>query len=168
MDKDNGKQDKKTHSILPRSLFTGFIGGLLWSMLGVVMHYFNVSQVAPKTFFLRSWLKTDWTSGWLGDVVSIGMAGIVSVLTAYIYFGLFKRINSMWMGSVYGIVLWLLVFYIFKPIFTNIPQLTEMDVHTIVSTLCLYVLYGTFIGYSISYDYHDTMLKGRRDKTSHT
>ncbi|MYL61082.1 hypothetical protein GLW20_26610, partial [Virgibacillus halodenitrificans] len=31
--------------------------------------------------------------------------------------------------------------------------------HTIVSTICLFVIYGSFVGYSISYDYYDTKMR---------
>lgn len=55
----------------------------------------------------------------------------------------------------YGIVLWVILFYILQPIFPNIPSLHELDKDTIITTLCLFIVYGTFIGYSISYDYHE-------------
>ncbi|WP_188453680.1 YqhR family membrane protein [Virgibacillus oceani] len=153
---------EKPMTLLTRSLTTGFIGGLLWSLLGLVMYYFNFSEVAPKTFLLRSWLTAEWTDSWLGNVVSILMVGVLSILTAFIYYGLFKKINSMWMASGFGIVLWFIVFYVAQPIFTNVPQLTDLSANTIVSTICLYILYGTFIGYSIAYDYHDTILTEER------
>ncbi|HLR08230.1 MAG TPA: YqhR family membrane protein [Bacillota bacterium] len=168
MSKNNRGWGQNSRSVLSRSLFTGFVGGLLWSILGVSMYYFNFSQVAPKTFFLRSWLKTDWTGNWLGDIVSIGMAGVLSILTAFIYYGLFKKINSMWMGAAYGMILWFMLFYVFKPILPHIPQLSAMDIHTIVSTLTVFILYGIFIGYSISYDYHDTILKEKQKNTFNT
>ncbi len=48
-------------------------------------------------------------------------------------------------------------FYLLQPVFPNIPPLTDLNMYTIVSTICLYILYGTFVGYSISYDYNDTL-----------
>ncbi|WP_099158481.1 YqhR family membrane protein [Virgibacillus ndiopensis] len=156
---------EKPMTLVTRSLITGFIGGLLWSLLGFVMYYFSFSEVAPKTFLLRSWLVAEWTDSWLGNVVSILMVGVLSILTAFIYYGLFKKINSMWMASAFGIVLWFIVFYVAQPIFINVPQLTELSANTIISTLCLFILYGTFIGYSISYDYHDTILTEERKQT---
>ncbi|MFD1360677.1 YqhR family membrane protein [Lentibacillus salinarum] len=151
-------------SILSRSLLTGFIGGLLWGFLGVGLYYFNLSKIAPKSYLLRSWLTAEWIDGWLGTVLSILMLGILSLLTAFIYFVLFKKINAIWLGAAFGVMLWFLVFYIVKPIFPNIPHLTNLNVNTIVSTICLYILYGTFIGYSISYDYHDTLYKTKANR----
>ncbi|HLR62430.1 MAG TPA: YqhR family membrane protein [Lentibacillus sp.] len=160
---EQNKQEEPV-SILSRSLLTGFIGGLLGGFFGVVLYYFNFSEVAPKSYLLRSWLTASWIDGWLGTVLSILMIGVISLLTAFIYFILFKKVNSLWMGVAYGIVLWFVVFYIIQPIFPNIPPLGDLNANTIVSTICLYILYGTFIGYSISYDYTDTLYKLRAEK----
>lgn len=155
---EQNKQEEPM-SIVSRSLLTGFIGGLLWSFFGVVMYYFNFSEVAPKSYLINSWITADWTVGWLGTISSIIMVGVLSLLTAFMYYILFKKINSLWMGVGYGIILWGIVFYVIQPVFPNIPNLIELNRYTIVSTICLYILYGTFIGYSISYDYHDTIRK---------
>ncbi|TFJ93697.1 YqhR family membrane protein [Lentibacillus salicampi] len=163
---DKLEQDKQEEpvSLLSRSLVTGFVGGLLGGFFGIVLFYFNFSEVSPKSYLLRSWLTASWIDSWLGTVLSILMIGVISLLTAFIYYVLFKKINSLMMGIAYGIVMWFIVFYIIQPIFPNIPPLMELSANTIVSTVCLYILYGTFIGYSISYDYNDTMYKLRADK----
>lgn len=153
-------------SVLSRSLLTGFIGGLIGGFFGVVLYYFNFSEVAPKSYVLRSWLTAEWIDTWLGTVLSIVMIALLSLATAFSYFLLFKKINSLWMGAAYGVVLWFVVFYIIQPIFPNIPHLTDMNSDTRVSTLCLYLLYGTFIGYSISYDYNETKVREEKTKTN--
>ena len=60
------------------------------------------------------------------------------------------------MGVFYGITLWMIIFFLIQPLFPNTKQILELNVDTIISTICLFILYGTFVGYSISYDYHDT------------
>nr|WP_156290871.1 YqhR family membrane protein [Oceanobacillus salinisoli] len=153
---EQNKHSENTMSLLGRSLLTGFIGGVFWGGIAVFLYYFNFTEVSPKSFVLRSWLRTEWTDRWLGDLVSVFLVGLLSIITALIYYGLFKKINSMWMGVLYGIILWGIVFYLLQPIFTNVPNLFEQKANTIVTNICLFILYGTFIGYSISYDYHDT------------
>ncbi|WP_234028559.1 YqhR family membrane protein [Lentibacillus sp. Marseille-P4043] len=162
-DKSAENNRDKSMSLLSRSLITGFVGGVIWSILGVVMYYFSFSEVAAKSFVLRSWLVKGWTDGWLGDVISILLTGVLSVFAALVYYGLFKKINSIWLAAGFGVVLWVIIFYVFHPIFDNVPPVTDLNMNTIVSTLCLFVLYGTFIGYSISYDYHDTIVKEQRE-----
>jgi hypothetical protein len=149
----NKQEDSST--ILGRSLLTGFIGGILASLLGLFMYYFNFMEVSAKSFLLRSWTTAGWTDTWLGELLTILLIGILSIGVALVYYGIFKKIYSLWMGVVYGLILWGIVFFVLQPIFSNVPSIGEMEVQTIISTACLYILYGTFIGYSISFDYHD-------------
>lgn len=162
---EQNKQEEPV-SILSRSLLTGFIGGVLGGFFGLVLYYFNFSEVAPKSYVLRSWLSAPWIDTWLGNVISIFVIGVISLGTALVYFMLLKKINTLWIGVAYGVLLWLIVFYVIQPIFPNIPHLTELKTDTIVSTVCLYILYGTFIGYSISYDYNETIIKVREKEAS--
>lgn len=145
--------------ILPRSLFTGFVGGIIGSICGVLLYYFNFSEVAPRTFELRPWLEAGWTDRWIGDIISILVAGILSIVPAFIYYSLFKKMKSVWFAVIFGVALWVIIFYVLNPVFDNIPSVAQMSTSTIVSTICLYILYGTFIGFSISYDYHDSVRK---------
>lgn len=163
MGKDTELEQNKQeefHTIFGRSLLTGFVGGIIWSIFGLFMAYFNFTKVGPTSFMLRSWLDAKWTDEWLGDVIAIVMIGVLSIVVALIYYGLLKRMSSMWVGSLFGIVLWGIVFFVLQPIFPNIPPLKEIGKNTIVSSLCLFILYGTFIGYSISYDYRDAVIRG--------
>ncbi|WP_163969975.1 YqhR family membrane protein [Oceanobacillus halotolerans] len=156
-------QEEQPISLLSRSLITGFVGGVFWGIVGLFAYYFNFSEVAPKTYLLRSWLDAGWTDRWLGDVVSLIALGVISVIVAFIYYIIFKKINSIWMGVAYGALLWGIVFYVLQPIFPNVGPITGMGEYTIVSTICLFILYGTFVGYSISYDYEDTLAKNTQE-----
>lgn len=162
-DSHSEKQDNLS-GIFSKALLTGFIGGLLWSAFGVIMYYFKFSEVGPKSFLLRSWLTAEWTNGWLGDVLSILLAGFISLLPAVIYFAVFKKINSMLVGILYGVILWGLIFYVLHPLFSNVPQLTDLQFKSVVSSICLFVLYGAFIGYAISFDYHNMKVREKHRK----
>ncbi|WP_342665447.1 YqhR family membrane protein [Paucisalibacillus globulus] len=146
-----------TSTFLGRSLLTGFIGGILASILGFLMYYFNFMEVSAKSYLLRSWTTAGWTDTWLGELVTIMIVGILSIGVALVYYGVLKKINSIWTGMIYGLILWAIVFVVLQPIFSKIPNLVEMEIKTIVSALCLYILYGIFIGYSISFDYQETV-----------
>jgi len=141
------------HTIRNKALYTGFIGGILGGVFGKILYYFNFIKVGPKSFVLTSWNDADWTDSHLGIIISIILIGFISIGVAFIYYLVFKNVNSVWMGLVYGGILWGIVFYILKPLFTNVPPLNELGMSTIISTICLYILYSVFIGYTISYDY---------------
>lgn len=150
---------ESSSTLLGRSLLTGFVGGILWSTISVLLYIFNFLEVSPKSFVLKSWLNKEWTDGWLGELISIIIIGLLSLATALIYYGILKKVKTLWVSVLYGVILWGIVFFLLQPIFTNVPGLFELQTNTIVTSICLFILYGTFIGYSISYDYHDSQVQ---------
>ncbi|WP_047979942.1 YqhR family membrane protein [Ornithinibacillus contaminans] len=153
---EQNKQEDSS-SLLGRSLFTGFVGGIVASLFGIFMYYFNFIEVSATSYVIRPWTTAAWTNTWLGDLVTSVLIGLLSIFVALIYYGALKKLNSIWVGIVYGILLWVIVFLILEPIFPNVPSVMEMELTSIISSLCLYILYGTFIGYSISFDYYDSV-----------
>lgn len=149
---EQDKQEKPV-SVLNKSLITGFVGGILWSGLGALSYYFNFSSVSAGTFVLRSWIQTDWSNNWLGEIISILAIGVLSIVSALVYFGLLKKTKGLSPGILFGVALWFIIFFVFRPVFDAVPTFADLDGNTIVTTLCLFILYGTFIGYSISYDF---------------
>lgn len=87
----NAKLKVARFFILMRTLLTGFVGGLIWSTLAVIMYYFNFVEVDPKKFILRPWKNMEWVNGWLGDVVTIFIFTLLSIMIAFIYYLLFKK-----------------------------------------------------------------------------
>lgn len=161
--------EKEMHSsglLIARAIIIALAGGIIWSAFFAFLYYFNFSEVAPKTFLLRPWLQAEWTDRWQGHLLSIFLSGLISILPAMFYYILFKKINSMWVGAWYGVLLWCTVFFLLNPLLAVAKPVTELSMDTIITTLCIFILYGTFIGYSISYDYLDMkmdMEKGNAD-----
>lgn len=155
---EQNKREQST-SILTKSLMTGFIGGVFWSFMGWFASYFHFTSISPATFMIRSWLQKDWTNGWLAELISIILIGVLSLAVAIIYYLLLKKIRGLWVSALFGMALWAIVFFVLLPIFPNISLLNQLNSDTIVTTICLYLLYGIFIGYSISYDYLDTVTR---------
>lgn len=150
--------EKEMHSsglLIARAMIIALVGGIIWSAFFVFLYYFNFTEVAPKTFLLRPWLQTEWTDLWQGHLLAIFLSGVISILPAMLYYILFKKINSMWVGAGYGIFLWCITFFLLNPLLSVAKPVTELSMDTIITTLCIFILYGTFIGYSISYDYLD-------------
>ncbi|TMW73763.1 YqhR family membrane protein [Alteribacter natronophilus] len=135
---------------------TGFFGGLFWSALGYAAYVFNFAKAGPNMILLP-WALPDWKNGWLGQLIGILAIGVVSIGVAFIYRLLLAKVNKLWPGIIFGFVLWAIVFGAFNPMFPGVDPLTELDVNTIVTTLCLYVLYGAFIGYSVAYEYGERL-----------
>ncbi len=81
-------------SLLSRSLITGFVGGLVFGFLGIVLYFFNFSEVTPKSYLLRSWITAEWTDRWLGNALSVVMTGLLSIGVAFVYYIFFKKIEN--------------------------------------------------------------------------
>ncbi|MCY9128778.1 YqhR family membrane protein, partial [Bacillus spizizenii] len=97
----------------------------------------------------------EWKKHGLGTVISIILIGLLSIGAAFLYFLLLKRLKTMWPGVLYGLLLWLLVFFVFNPIFPDVRAVTELKADTVITTICIYLLYGLFVGYSISFEYNE-------------
>lgn len=148
-------QQEKPVPVFTKSLVIGFVGGVLWGFVGMIAYFLNFSTVSAATFVLRSWFQTDWTSGWIGEFIGILAVGILSLGTAIIYYTMLKKAKGLAPAIMFGVALWFVIFYLFNPVFSAIPEFTDFDSNTIVTTLCIFILYGTFIGYSISYEYEE-------------
>jgi uncharacterized membrane protein YagU involved in acid resistance len=138
-------------SFMTLVIVTGLIVGIVLSGLAYLAYIFNLTAIPPRVI-LEPWALGDWKKGWLGTVISIITIGIFSIVAAVIYYATLRKINSMWVGIAYGIVLFLLVFFVLNPIFPGIKPFREIDLDTIVTSLCFYVIYGLFVGYTISYE----------------
>jgi hypothetical protein len=144
-------QKEQPMSLLMKVVITGFFGGVFWSLLGYCAYFFNFTELSPNMILLP-WVVGDWKYGRLGNYISIFIIGILSILAALVYYAFFKKVQSIWAGILFGAVLWGIVFYVLNPIFPNLQPVRELTRDTIITTICLYVLYGVFISYSISFE----------------
>lgn len=144
--------------------WTGLFAGLLWSTIGFLAYYLSFTEIRPNSILIP-WILGDWKYGWIGTIISIIVIGILSIGVAFIYSALFKRFNGLWVGFGYGAILFFLVFLILNPLFPANKPLLSLSRNTIITTVCLYILYGIFIGYSISYEYQNKKVQEKEAAT---
>jgi hypothetical protein len=150
---------------LPLMVFwTGLFGGLFWSTIGFIAYFFHFTEIRPNVL-LEPWLLGKWKYAWQGTVVSIIILGILSVAVAFIYYALFKKLNSWWYGLGYGILLFLIVFFLINPLIPGIKPIVDLKRDTIITSVCLYIIYGIFIGYSINYEYQNKKFEQKEAAT---
>lgn len=150
---EQNKQESQS-SFMSRVVGVGFFGGLIWSSFGFIAYYLNFSMVGPA-LVLAPWALGLWKSQWIGQLISILIIALLSILVAIGYRYAFAKIKSMWGGIVFGAALWGIVFYLLHPIFPGLEPMNTIGKNTITTTLCIYILYGVFIGYSISFEYRE-------------
>lgn len=142
---------ERRRSFFERIMVTGFVGGVLWSSLGWLAHFLNFAEISPN-LILQPFVQAGWKDGRWGNLLSILLIGLLSILAAFLYYAVFKKVKSMWGGFFYGLILWALVFYGFAFLFPAVKNAGEYSGDTNVTTLCLYILFGVFVGYSISFE----------------
>ncbi|TYR82442.1 hypothetical protein FZC66_02295 [Priestia megaterium] len=142
---------KRESSFLAKTIVIGFVGGILWSFIGYLTYVFNFSEIHPNTI-LQPWALGAWKERWIGLVVSIFVIGILSMIVGLLYYVLLKKFKTMWVGIGYGLLLWAVVFLVLNPLFPTIKTVADLTFNTIITTICLYILYGVFVGYSISFE----------------
>ncbi|NRD80721.1 hypothetical protein HPT25_25675 [Bacillus sp. BRMEA1] len=162
-------KELKTRYPQPMSLpvmvfWTGLFGGIFWGLIGFIASYLSFTDIRPNVI-IEPWALGKWKYGWQGTVLSIVLLGLISVCAAFIYYLLLKRFKGWWMGLCYGIVLFLLVFFILNPLFPGIKPFVDLSRDTVITSICIYIVYGIFIGYSISYEYQLNSMQKKEAST---
>ncbi|MDN4074713.1 YqhR family membrane protein [Fictibacillus terranigra] len=160
---DKNKRDEAM-SFMARVVSVGFFGGLFWGIVGYFAYYLNLSKIGPA-LILAPWALGKWKSQWLGQLIGVIAISLISILVAICYRYLLSRVKSMVGGLTFGILLWVIVFYLLHPIFPGLEPISQLGRNTIATTLCLYILYGVFVGYSISFEYQELQSAQSRENT---
>lgn len=144
------KQEKPISQI-GNVFLIGFIGGLFWSAIGQLSHYFNFTEIGPAVV-LGAWNRFSWTDGFIGIIIGILVCGLAGIVAAFLYYWLLRKQDQLLVSIIYGVVLWVLVHLVLVRFLPTMPVVQEMDFNTVVTTVCLYILFGVFVGVSISFD----------------
>lgn len=136
------------------SLYIGFFAGLLWGSLKLLQFAMRYTDVVPgfllEPFFLHSFLVT-WQGLLLGYASFIGL----SLAAALIYGLALRKLKGPWPGLVYGLAWWAALYLLVGPITGMVPAVTQIDINSLVTDMCLFAVWGMFIGYSIAFEFTD-------------
>jgi hypothetical protein len=165
----NLKNEKKKNypkpmSIITHVFWTGLFGGIFWSLIGYLAYLLSFTDIHPHVI-LEPWALGDWKKDTLGTIISIIFFGILSIGAAFLYFSALKKLNGVWPGMIFGIVIFFVVFLILNPLFPSMGPFKDLSRDTIITSFCLYLLYGLFIGYSISYEYQNQRISESESQT---
>ncbi|RSL30963.1 hypothetical protein D7Z54_23665 [Salibacterium salarium] len=139
----------------------GFFGGLIWSLVGYAAFSLNFTKMGPAMAVLP-WALPEWKETYLGHLAGIFFISLLSVIVAFTYRMLLQKWQSIWLAAGFGIFLWFVVYYLLHPLFPGKDPITSMSLSHLITTICLFVVYGVFIGYSISYEYQEMQRKRKQ------
>lgn len=149
-----GEDKRKRTSICQFSLYIGFFAGLFWGGLHIVEYYFRLTDLVPgflvEYFFKHEFLTTKW-----GGVVGWIFFILFSMIAAVLYSAMLLKARGPWIGLFYGLLWWGLLYLLIGPATGMMPWIYDLGWNTIITDLCLFALWGLFIGYSISVEFTD-------------
>lgn len=134
-----------------RVFIISVVGGFFWGSIWLLCYFLHFTKVSPM-ILLSFVKKAKWVQTWQGMIVSILIFMAVSIVIGFIYKYVLGEIKSIWMSIGFGGALFVGAFYIIEPWVADLPPINKLGWDTVVTMLCLSVLYGLFIGYSISFD----------------
>lgn len=123
------------------ALEVGFFGTLIWSFVLYLLHWLHLSKVSPS-HMAKFFLKEEVLFRWEGILFSFIFLSVASILVSLLYVYTVSWIGSPWLGIALGILLWSLFM-----------GWRYMDWNTFASTLTVFILYGLFVGYSLSVEF---------------
>lgn len=136
------------------SIQIGFFAGLLWGVVRFVAYQFKFTVELPgfilEPFFHNSFLKSGW-----GFAAGIGGYIIFSIVAALLYKVFFGRLEGPWPGILYGLFWWAVLFLGIGPVLAMTKKVTLAGWNTFYTELCVFLLWGVFIGYSIAFEFTD-------------
>lgn len=153
-DQKNSKTQNNVPFDFKKIAFIGFFGGIFWSFFAYIASIFDFMQIRPN-FILGRLSLGSWINGVWGQLLCIVIFGIVSILFSFIYYFIGRKWMGVWPGIFYGFFIWVLLFVILGQIAFDLKPIKDYSSDTIVTSICFYILYGTFITYSVSFSFHE-------------
>src|SRR5690625_2057208 len=152
MQSDHNQLIQPNHLLLEKTLIIQFFRRIVLSVFIAVIHIFNIVEVYLFNTVKVLFTDYDVTIKWHLDPIWIASYGVLSVPIALVYY-LIGNIRNHWdIGALYGFVL-AVISYIFLPIILYDQHfLQKYLLKTHISFFVLFIIYGVFIGYSISYE----------------
>lgn len=143
---------KEMHYILT----VGFYGGLFTSLIAYLAYLLNFVPFGPGILLqMFSLYQSSGLEGMAGHWLSILLISLFSIASSYLYFILFRHLESMWIGVLYGLAWWAIIFLGVNQLIPGIQSVRQLGFTTNIVFLSTFILYGLFIGYSISFNHRE-------------
>ncbi|PGS48504.1 YqhR family membrane protein [Bacillus sp. AFS041924] len=148
------QDDSKGSANFNKIASIGFFGGVFWSTVLLVLSYFDFTQIGPN-FVLERIKLGKWANGNIENLISIFGLGIISIFVAFIFYFIGRRTRGVLPGIFFGMLIWVIVFVVLGKIAFDLKAIKDYSSDTTVTTICLFILYGTFIAYSVSFAFQE-------------
>lgn len=150
------------------TIYVGFFGGLFASFLTYMIHFLNFIPFGPGVIWhhVPYLANVKWLQGVWGHLAAIVFISFFSILISYLYYALFRKIETPWMSIWFGLTLWAILFVGINSLVSDAQNVYELGWTTNIAFICIFIIYGLFIGYSISYQYLSDSTEKKRATNS--
>lgn len=146
--------ESKSTNVWAFALQIGFFAGLIWGAVKAAEVYFKFTAIPTrfmaKPFLAPSFINTN-AGFWMGWLFFI----IFSIIAALLYAIVLRKVKGHWMGLAYGAAWWALIYLLVGPSTGMMKWINRYDWNTIITDVCLFLIWGLFIGFSISFEFTD-------------
>ncbi|MEM5622884.1 YqhR family membrane protein [Bacillus thuringiensis] len=87
----------------------------------------------------------------MGQCVRNCLYGTNFDFNCFLYKAFLAKFEGILPGMIYGLFWWALLFFGIGLLAPTIKSALHLPKETIVTTICIFILYGVFIAYSVSY-----------------
>lgn len=136
-----------------RSLNISFFGGIIWGSLFLLLYVFNIVDIDPTIVLQFILDQRPHDMKWFVKIIAILVIGILSIMIGMLYYWTLKQITSWLAGALFGTFLWSVVFVLLPLFKQQVNYFAHHDIAHHIATFSIFLLYGVFVGYSISFDY---------------
>ncbi|MGF9963115.1 YqhR family membrane protein [Bacillus rhizoplanae] len=158
---------KQEQSVTKKIVQIGVFGGLFWGGVWYFLHIFSFTDAGPN-YLLLPFALGNWKEGVWGNVAGIVCMGILSIVVAFVYKAALSKFEGVIPGVIYGLIWWGILFFAIGSIAPVIRSALEMPRTTIITTACIFILYGVFIAYSVSFEVNNETGVGNEEKTNYS
>lgn len=135
-------------------LSLGFFAGLIWGAVKIVFYYLGFTKVIPG-FLAEPFYTHKFLNSWNGHLVGWFYFIVFSLLASVLYMIFFSKVKGPWLGIGYGLFWWSFLYLFFGPLNGMMKRIDKLDWNSIISDICLFLLWGIFIGYTVSMEFTD-------------
>ncbi|WP_148505309.1 YqhR family membrane protein [Paenibacillus beijingensis] len=156
MNRSSGGSDYGSHPTNPWifQLKLGLYAGVIWGLARLALYYLQFTRVIPglmaEPFFRHSFLLTMQ-----GHVTGLACFILFSVLAAYLYLLVLGFAGGPMPGILYGLLWWAVIFSVIGPLLGATKPVTLLGWNSLLTELCIFILWGVFIGYTTAFEFHD-------------
>lgn len=141
----------------------GFFAGLLWGAVRWFCYTFHFTKVLPG-FIADMFYTSDYLRTMPGQFVGWAYFIAFSIIASLLYTFLLKKAKGPWPGIVYGLLWWGIIFLWIGPPFGMTLPIQLLGWNTFWTELCLFLLWGIFIGYTVAIEFNDERVREPRQK----